>query len=166
MPLCRIGVVVFLFMHPSRQSLVVGGAVAALGALLRLWAAGHIDKGKSLATGGPYAMTRNPLYLGSLIMALGVLLAGQVYWLLLPFGILYIALYYPVMKKEEQDLLQGYGEGFLEYAGRVPRFFPNFKAAPIRSSSFLWSRVKRNREHRHLLVLALAEIFLIVRSFL
>jgi protein-S-isoprenylcysteine O-methyltransferase Ste14 len=158
-----LGVVFLLLMHPSRRSLLYGGVIACLGALLRLWAAGYIDKGKALATEGPYALTRNPLYLGSFFMALGVLLAGQGYWLLLPFGAFYLMLYLPVMRREEQELLQGYGEQFLEYTRRVPMFFPSFHAASARSSSFLWSRVVRNREHRTLLGLALVEIILIIQ---
>jgi protein-S-isoprenylcysteine O-methyltransferase Ste14 len=164
-PVARLGVICLLFVHPSPRSLLIGGVVAALGACIRVWAAGYIDKGKALATAGPYAMTRNPLYVGSLLMGSGILIAGQVYWLLLPFGALYLALYIPVMKREEQELLQGYGNEFLAYAGRVPRFFPQFRPAPAPRSSFLWSRVKRNREHRHLMVLALAEVFLVIRSF-
>ena len=92
-----LGVIFLLLMHPSRRSLLYGGIVALLGALVRLWAAGHIDKGRALATEGPYALTRNPLYLGSFFMALGVILAGQAYWLLLPFGVFYVLVYYPVM---------------------------------------------------------------------
>jgi protein-S-isoprenylcysteine O-methyltransferase Ste14 len=164
-PAGRVGVVALLFMHPTWQSLAIGSLIAGLGALIRLWAAGYIDKGKALATEGPYAMTRNPLYLGSLIMALGILIAGHVYWLVLPFGILFVALYYPVMKREEQELLQGYGNDFVDYSRRVPMFFPQFQAAAARSTTFLWSRVRRNREHRHLLVLALAVIFLMVRIY-
>src|ERR1700733_11921811 len=79
-----LGIGFLLLMHPTAHSLWIGGVVAAAGALLRIWAAGHIEKGKSLARGGPYAFTRNPLYLGSLVMATGVMLAGQSYWLLLP----------------------------------------------------------------------------------
>jgi protein-S-isoprenylcysteine O-methyltransferase Ste14 len=160
-----LGVVFLILMHPSRRSLILGGGIAALGALLRVWAAGYIEKGKALAKDGPYSLTRNPLYLGSFLMALGVLLAGQGYWLLLPFGIFFLTLYFPVMKREEQELLQGYGAEFLEYAGRVPMFFPRLHAASATSSSFLWARVVRNREHRTLLGLALTEVFLILRTF-
>jgi len=161
-----LGVIFLLLMHPSRRSLLYGGIVALLGALVRLWAAGHIDKGRALATEGPYALTRNPLYLGSFFMALGVILAGQAYWLLLPFGVFYVLVYYPVMKKEEQELTQGYGEAFLQYASRVPMFLPHFQVDPFRSSAFLWARVFRNREHHTLLGLAATEIFLILMTFL
>ncbi len=110
-------------------------------------------------------MTRNPLYLGSFLMALGVLLAGQVYWLLLPFAIFFLGVYYPVMKREEQELLSGYGQSFVVYSKRVPLFFPSFNAVSSHSTCFLWARVFRNREHRTLLGLALTELFLILKSF-
>lgn len=165
-PVSRLGVVVVPFLHPTWRSLALGGAVAGVGALIRLWAAGHIDKGKALATEGPYAMTRNPLYLGSLIMTLGILIAGRAYWFLLPFGVIYLVLYIPAMKREEQELFQGYGESFLEYARRVPMFFPRLRPVAATSGSFLWSRVKRNREHRHLMVLVLAGIVLVIRIYI
>jgi protein-S-isoprenylcysteine O-methyltransferase Ste14 len=165
-PVGRVGIIALFFIHPTWRSVAIGGVVAGLGALIRLWAAGHIDKGKALATAGPYALTRNPLYLGSLLMGVGVFLAGQLYWLLLPFAILYVALYFPVMKREEDELLQGYGKEFLEYSKRVPMFLPRFQPAGGHASSFLWERVLRNREHRHLLVLIMAEIFLIVRIYI
>ncbi len=157
-----IGITFLLLVHPSRRSLWIGGAVTLCGALIRVWAAGHIDKGKVLARGGPYALTRNPLYLGSFLMALGVLLAGQGYWLLVPFVVFFAAFYYPVMRAEEQELLQGHGERFLEYARSVPLFLPSFRSGTS-SSGFLWSRVVRNREHRNLAGLLVAELFLVLR---
>ncbi|NWG12353.1 MAG: isoprenylcysteine carboxylmethyltransferase family protein [Acidobacteria bacterium] len=157
-----LGVVFLLMMHPSNRSLLLGGSVAAAGAAFRVWAAGHIEKGKVLTQGGPYALTRNPLYLGSLLMALGILMAGQGYWLLMPFGLFFAVFYYPVMKAEEEELLQGYGESFLDYAKRVPLFVPRFRAAPENASVFLWSRVIRNREHRTVAGLIVVGMFLIV----
>ena len=153
-----------LLMHASRRSLWLGGSIAFCGACIRTWAAGHIDKGRALARGGPYAFTRNPLYFGSLFMAVGVIAAGQVYWLLLPFVLFYLTVYFPVMWAEEQELIGAYGEEFREYAGKVPLFFPRFTAAAKGSSRFLWSRVFRNREHRTLGGLLLTEAFLILRS--
>jgi protein-S-isoprenylcysteine O-methyltransferase Ste14 len=156
-----LGLIFLALMHPSRRSLWIGGAIALLGAGIRLWAAGHIDKGRVLAQSGPYARTRNPLYLGSFLMALGILLAGQGYWLLLPFAVFYLAFYYPVMRAEEQELLTGHGDRFRVYCQRVPLFFPALKAAGLPAPScFLWSRVLKNREHRTFLGLALTEAFL------
>jgi protein-S-isoprenylcysteine O-methyltransferase Ste14 len=146
-----LGIFFLLLMHPSIRSLWIGGAIAATGAILRLWAAGHIEKGRILTRGGPYAFTRNPLYFGSFLMALGIIVAGQgpwLFWLLLAFVLFYSAFYFPVMKAEEQELLQGYGEGFIEYSQKVPLFFPSFRRAQFAPSTFMWSRVIRNREHR------------------
>ncbi len=157
-----LGVVFLLLMHPSNRSLLLGGLVSAIGASFRIWAAGHIEKGRVLTQGGPYALTRNPLYLGSFLMALGILMAGQSYWLLIPFGVFFAAFYYPVMKAEEEELLQGYGDSFLAYARRVPLFLPQLRAAPVGASVFLWSRVVRNREHRTVIGLILVGTFLIV----
>lgn len=158
-----LGIVFLFLMHPSRRSLWIGGVVTLCGAALRVWAAGHIDKGRVLARAGPYAWTRNPLYLGSFLMAMGILLAGQGYWLLLPFVVFFAAFYYPVMKAEEQELFQGHGASFLEYADKVPLFVPSFDASTWSPSGFQWSRVVRNREHRNLAGLLVAELFLIVR---
>jgi protein-S-isoprenylcysteine O-methyltransferase Ste14 len=160
-----LGIFFLVWMHPSARSLWVGGAIALAGALLRLWAAGHIEKGRVLTQGGPYAFTRNPLYLGSFFMALGIIMAGQCYWLLLPFIVFFAAFYFPVMRAEEQELLHGYGERFLDYSRRVPLFIPSFRKTGYASSTFLWSRVIRNREHRTMAGLILAETVLILFVF-
>src|SRR5262249_13459878 len=66
--------------RPSPASLAAGGVIALAGEAVRLWASGHIDKTRALATGGPYARTRNPLYFGSLVMAVGVAVAASSLW--------------------------------------------------------------------------------------
>jgi protein-S-isoprenylcysteine O-methyltransferase Ste14 len=167
-----LGVVFLVLMHPSIHSLLIGGVVALAGAGVRLWAAGHIEKGKSLAQAGPYAFTRNPLYLGSLLMATGVLVAGQGYWLLLPFAVFYAMLYYPVMKAEEKEMEERYGEKYREYRRRVPIFIPRLGSGLVAGSRdvagtpprFLWSRVVRNGEHRNLGGLLLIGAFLFIRA--
>ena len=158
-----LGIVFLFFMHPSVHSLCIGGGIALAGALLRLWAAGHIEKGRVLSQGGPYAFTRNPLYLGSFFMALGIIIAGQGYWLLLPLGAFFVIFYYPVMRAEEQELFNGYGDKFFEYSRRVPLFFPDFRGTSYASSTFLWSRVIRNREHQTILGFAVAIALLVLR---
>jgi hypothetical protein len=94
-------------------------------------------------------------------MALGIIIAGQGYWLLLPFGIFFAVFYYPVMKAEEQELLNGYGDKFLDYAKRVPLFLPAYPKAGPNPSTFMWSRVIRNREHRTLVGFLLAVALLV-----
>jgi protein-S-isoprenylcysteine O-methyltransferase Ste14 len=161
-----LGIIFLILMHPSIRSLVIGSIIALAGASLRLWAAGHIEKGKTLAQSGPYAYTRNPLYFGSFFMALGIILAGQGYWLLLPFGLFYVSFYLPVMRAEEHDLYKAYGNQFLEYSRHVPLFFPVFRNTDIAASKFLWARVLKNREHRNLASLILVEGILIARLLL
>jgi protein-S-isoprenylcysteine O-methyltransferase Ste14 len=161
-----LGILFLVWMHPSIRSLWIGGILASTGALLRLWAAGHIEKGRVLTQGGPYAFTRNPLYLGSFLMALGIIVAGQAYWLLLPFGVFFAVFYYPVMQAEERELLQGYGKEFEEYSKRVPMFFPNFHKGRMNSSTFLWSRVLRNREHHTVAGLILTEAVLVLLKYI
>jgi len=161
-----LGIIFIFLMHPSIRSLWIGGCIALSGAFLRLWAAGHIEKGRVLTQGGPYALTRNPLYLGSFFMALGIIVAGQGYWLLLPFGVFFAIFYFPVMKAEEQELLQSHGEKFLEYSKRVSLFFPGFRKACLASSTFLWSRVRRNREHRTFAGFIVAVALLVLLYFI
>jgi protein-S-isoprenylcysteine O-methyltransferase Ste14 len=161
-----LGVLFLLWMYrvpPSPQSLGIGSAVALVGAMLRLWAAGHIEKRRVLARSGPYAYTRNPLYLGSFIMAAGIIIAGQGYWLLLPFAVFFIGFYLPVMRAEEQDLFQTFGEEFFAYSKLVPLFFPRRRVSGLADSRFLWARVRQNREHRNLASLIFIEAILILR---
>lgn len=161
-----LGILFLLWMHPSARSLWIGAAITLPGCLLRLWAAGHIDKGRALTQGGPYAMTRNPLYLGSFLMALGIILGGQGYWLLPLFGLFFAAFYLPVMKAEAEYLLRMYGQEYIAYSERVPAFFPALQKAGPGASAYLWSRVVQNREHRNVVGLLVAETILILKYLL
>ena len=166
-----LGIIFLLFMHPSIRSLIIGAFFTLAGALVRIWAAGHIEKRIRLARSGPYAYTRNPLYLGSFFMAFGVILAGQGYWLLPFFAIFFIGVYIPVMRAEEHDLQLAYGADFLEYADSTPLFFPKKTRRMEKQKSteptvrFSWSRVRINREHRNLISLLAVEGILILRLF-
>jgi protein-S-isoprenylcysteine O-methyltransferase Ste14 len=155
------GIFFLLLMHPSMRSIMLGSVVAFAGAGIRIWASGNIVKGKILAQSGPYAYTRNPLYFGSFVMAMGVLITGQGFWLMIPFCLFFAAIYYPVMKAEERELTQGHGDDFRAYASRVPLFFPGFRKKPANTASFSWQRVLKNREHHTLAGLLLIETFLV-----
>ncbi|MEJ2246608.1 MAG: isoprenylcysteine carboxylmethyltransferase family protein [Acidobacteriota bacterium] len=158
-----LGIIFLLLMHPSIRSLWMGAAISLAGALLRFWAAGHIVKGKVLTKTGPYAYSRNPLYFGSFFMALGIIIGGQGYWLLPVFVLFFLILYIPVMRAEEQELLNSYGEEFVEYSKNVPLFFPLFRSPSYPVSGFLWSQVARNREHRTIIGLILTEAVLVLK---
>jgi protein-S-isoprenylcysteine O-methyltransferase Ste14 len=160
-----LGIVFLCLMHPSGRSLWLGGIIALAGALLRFWASGHIVKGRVLTQSGPYAFTRNPLYLGSFFMALGIILGGQGYWLLPVFGLFYLTFYLPVMRAEEQKLLKRYGDAFVEYSACVPLFFPRLRTKGYSVTGFDWSRVSRNREYRTVTGLILVEVALLLKYF-
>src|SRR5262245_36305539 len=88
----------FIFAHPNRLTLIVGGLIALPGLMLRAWATGHLRKNDALATGGPYAFTRNPLYLGSFVMGLGFTVAAGRWFLAIIFIALFVGIYIPVMR--------------------------------------------------------------------
>ena len=94
--------------------------------MVRTIASGHLRKDRELATSGPYARTRNPLYLGSAFLAIGFAIAGHSWWAGSLVIIYFAVFYYAVMRNEERDLRARFGSIFDEYAARVPLFLPNF----------------------------------------
>lgn len=141
--------------QPVAGLLVGGILLSCLGLALRIWAAGCIEKGRFLARSGPYRWTRNPLYLGSSIMGLGFSLAGSRHELVAAFIVLFPILYYPVMRREEEELRRSFGPDFEAYSREVPLFFPRLRPAtdpaPLaESAGFRWSRVLSNREYNAL----------------
>ena len=149
---------------PTPRSIVVGAALGIAGLAIRASAAGYLHKHESLATGGPYAYTRNPLYFGSALLAGGFLAAANSWWAALITGT-YFALFYPaVMYREERELRARYADAFEEYCRRVPLFFPRF--TPFRlpgaaNSAFSWEQYRRNREYQAAIGWVLALVMLI-----
>jgi protein-S-isoprenylcysteine O-methyltransferase Ste14 len=134
---------------PTRQSLIVGAAVAMAGEGLRIWAAGHLEKGREVTVSGPYRLTRHPLYLGSAVIALGFAIASSslaatglvIAYLVLTYG--------AAIASEEAHLTEKFGDAYPEYRdGR----------APEAARRFSLDRAIRNREYRAVggLVLVLA----------
>src|SRR6516164_10661480 len=109
--------------QPNWLSLAVGGAVAVIGIFLRAVASGHVNKNEVLATTGPYAYCRNPLYLGSIIIAIGFAIASRDRWVAVVIVLLFAAIYVPVIRSEEAFLRQHFAQ-YEDYAGRVPRLLP------------------------------------------
>lgn len=152
--------------RPTPPSLLLGGLLALVGEALRLWASGHIEKTVALATGGPYAHTRNPLYLGSVLLALGVAVASASPWVAAA-GIVYLGAFYPRAVREEASFLRGrFEREYTEWAAAVPLFLPRLTPAGPRASRFRWERVARNREWRAALALPLAVLLLWARALL
>ncbi len=140
--------------RPSWLSIAGGTAIAAIGVWLRAVASGHVKKNAELATAGPYAYTRNPLYLGSLIMAAGFAAASRNLWIALGIVVFFLVIYLPVIKSEEKFLRGAFPE-FSDYAKRVPRLFPRPAAGSGGRSQFSRSLYLQHREYNALIGSAL-----------
>lgn len=167
-PLGFLFAAVFLLLaQPSAISMAIGGAIALVGLSIRGWAAGHIRKNVALAVSGPYAYTRNPLYLGSFLLGLGFTIASGVWWLGAIFAVLYLSIYFPVMRREAEDLTGFFGDAYREYARRVPLFFPGFNGFRAENSAenrFDFDLYLKYREYRAALGLALAWALLAAKA--
>ena len=157
-------VVVFAwFSYPTPQSLAYGLPVSLLGLALRAWAAGCLAKNRQLATGGPYAYTRNPLYIGTLLVAAGLAIASRSLGLGILFATVFLFVYLPVIQLEEQHL-RGIFPGYAAYSERVPAFWPRVTPArhetanPFRASLYL-----KNQEYNAGAALAAGVLFLLWR---
>ena len=142
----------FWFARPTWLSLITGFAIAAAGILVRALASGHIRKNSALATTGPYAYTRNPLYLGSIIIALGFIVAARNLWIGLAAIAMFAFIYLPVIAAEEKYLRSAF-PGYDAYAGHVPRFLPRLTpyrpgtAADEEAGGFSSDLYLRHREY-------------------
>ena len=117
----------FWLARPTWRSMAIGAIVMVPGLLIRALASGHVRKNESLATSGPYAYTRNPLYLGSLLIGLGFVVAARSSWVGVALVVMFFAIYLPVIRNEETFLRRTFPE-FEEYARRVPRMWPRLSA--------------------------------------
>jgi protein-S-isoprenylcysteine O-methyltransferase Ste14 len=157
-----IGALVLALSRPTPRSLLLGLPLALAGEAVRLWASGHIEKTKRLATGGPYAHSRNPLYAGSLLMALGVAVAGASPWVVLAVAVYFLAFYPSVMREEARFLAAKFADEHAAWAAAVPLFWPRLRPGGPRQSRFDWQRVSRNREWRTALALPLVAAVLLL----
>lgn len=135
--------------EPSRASMLIGIPLSILGLLLRAWAGGHLAKDQRLATSGPYAYLRNPLYLGTLIVASGIVVASRSAWLALIFAAAFLLVYLPAIELEEQHLREIFPEYRL-YARRVYRFLPVAKWGES-NARFSWRLYRKNEEYKAVL---------------
>jgi protein-S-isoprenylcysteine O-methyltransferase Ste14 len=146
-----LAILILLASRPIPRSIVYGAVVGAIGLFIRTRAAGYLHKQQVLTMTGPYAYTRNPLYLGSAILALGVGVAARS-WVAAAILLGYFAVVYSVvMRREEQELRQHHGAAFDEYARTVPLFLPRLTAAKLSaasSGSFSFAQYKKNQEYR------------------
>jgi protein-S-isoprenylcysteine O-methyltransferase Ste14 len=146
--------------RPSLLSIWLGLALVIPGLAIRALASGHVRKNEQLTTSGPYAYTRNPLYLGSLILALGFVIASRSWWIAGVMVLIFLAIYIPVIRSEEAYLRSQFAE-FDEYARAVPRLIPRLGGSGTGTVSFSKDLYLKHREYNALLGAAAVTAFLL-----
>jgi len=157
-----LAILVLWLARPTPRSILWGAPLGLLGLLIRARAAGHLHKQEVLTVTGPYAYTRNPLYLGSAVLTIAASAAAHS-WISAAILCGYFALFYSiVMRREEVELRAHHGAAFEEYARTVPLFFPRFTPASLPfagAGAFSFAQYKKNHEYQaavgFLLLLAL-----------
>jgi protein-S-isoprenylcysteine O-methyltransferase Ste14 len=132
--------------RPTRTSLLVGALLLVPGLILRGLASGHVQKDRQLTTSGPYAYTRNPLYLGSLILAAGFVVAARSWWIPALLLVMFVVIYVPVVAGEERYLRQTFPE-YEDYARHVPRFGTRLTPFGSQCGAFSSARYWKHREY-------------------
>lgn len=157
-----------LLARPSASSMAWSLLLVAPGLIVRGCASGHVQKNVELAVTGPYAYTRNPLYLGSLLIALGFAVASRSLWIAILLAALFALIYIPVIRSEE-DYLRGRFPEFAAYAKRVPRLLPRLTPARLGAEDgggFSLALYLAHREYNALIGAAAIYGALIVRLYL
>ena len=136
--------------RPSELSIVAGALLVIPGILLRAVASGHVQKNRELTTSGPYAYTRNPLYLGSLVLASGFAIAARSWWIAGMMLAIFFAIYVPVIAAEER-FLRGTFPDYADYAQQVPRLWPRLTPFGSQRGQFSGELYRKLREYNALL---------------
>jgi len=141
----------YIFASPATILILWGAGVSSAGLALRAWAAGSIQKDRELAMTGPYAHIRNPLFLGSFILGVGVTIAGGQWVFGVVFLVFFLVVYRATVLREVAELEARFGESYRIYAAHVPSVLPRFMAhlgerSESRGDGFSRARYMRNRE--------------------
>ncbi len=148
--------------RPTWVSFGVGALIAALGLIVRAVASGHVDKNEELATTGPYAYVRNPLYLGSIVVAVGFAVAARDVVIAVLIVVLFAFVYVPTIRSEEEYLRNRFSE-YAAYARAVPRLFPRTLRCAGMTQGFSRELYLKHREYNALIGAALMLAALMVK---
>jgi protein-S-isoprenylcysteine O-methyltransferase Ste14 len=157
-------VLYFWLAHPSLMSIFAGTLIIIPGLVVRALASGHVKKNEELATSGPYAHTRNPLYLGSLILAFGFVLAARSWWIAGVLLTMFFAIYLPVIYGEESFLRRRF-PNYEAYEDKVPRLLPKISAPNRGDVKFSWDLYRKHREYNALIGAIAMIAFLLVKMY-
>ncbi len=162
-PLGFIFAVVYVWLaQPTRTSLIAGALVLLPGLLLRGLASGHVQKDKQLTTSGPYAYTRNPLYVGSLMLAAGFAIAARSWWIVVVMLLMFAVIYVPVIGGEERYLHRTFPE-YDDYARHVPRMWPRLSRYGSQQSAYSPARYWKHREYEAIIGCVVVLAVLVVK---
>ncbi len=146
-------VVYILLARPTIASAMWSLVLVVPGLWLRAYASGYVKKNAELTVTGPYAYTRNPLYLGSMLIAFGFAAASRSIVVVLLLAVLFAVIYVPVIRSEE-NFLRGAFAGFEAYAAIVPRLLPRLRPARFREAGageFSLALYRKHREYNALI---------------
>lgn len=130
--------VVLWFARPEWATWTAGAVIAACGEMLRIWAAGHLEKSREVTSSGPYRYMRHPLYVGSTLIGIGLAIAATSLAVAVVIGIYLGLTLNAARRSEEAHLREKFGDAYDAYAGNL---------LPPVDRRFSWARAMRNREH-------------------
>jgi protein-S-isoprenylcysteine O-methyltransferase Ste14 len=163
---------VFLWLaQPTWKTMLWSMLLVVPGVWLRAYAAGYVRKNAELTRTGPYAYTRNPLYLGSMMIAFGFAVAAGSWIILVALAVLFAVIYLPTIRSEELYLREHFA-GFDEYAAKVPRLLPRLTPAEFPANEnasggrFSAGQWRHHREYNALMGVGAIYLALAVRLFL
>lgn len=149
---------------PSTITIVSGSMVVAVGLGIRGVASGQLKKNEELAVSGPYSYTRNPLYLGSILIAVGFALAARNIWIWVLLLVLFVLIYVPVIRSEEAFLRSVFPD-FESYSRRVPRLLPRWSGESL-TASFSHELYLKHREYNALIGAVLMMVAITVKMLM
>jgi protein-S-isoprenylcysteine O-methyltransferase Ste14 len=165
-PLFIGAILLVLFANPNLPGIVVGILLIFLGEVIRIWAAGHLQKNEILTVTGPYAYVKNPLYIGSILIAAGFCILADNVYLLAAAMFMFCFHYIPYKKKVESDRLRRvFGKEYEDYDEKVPDYLP--RATPYSDQRVSWSfkAFIENSEEGIFLLILLGIIFIVTRPY-
>jgi protein-S-isoprenylcysteine O-methyltransferase Ste14 len=144
---------VSLLGQPEETLLYIGAGIAAAGTLIRLWASGHVMKNKELATDGPYAFVRHPLYVGNILLLIGFSLASSLWWSYILMVALLLFYYPPTLSYEDNKLRDFFGDAWIEWSKTTYALIPPCPTKKSASGS-AWSFKKSLMQNAEPIIVA------------
>jgi protein-S-isoprenylcysteine O-methyltransferase Ste14 len=146
--------IAFLGSNATIHRVIIGSLIISVGETIRIWSGGYLGGslrtrkigGEVLVKSGPYSYTRNPLYLGNLLLSVGMAIC---FWALMPYLMVILLLffffqYYSIVKAEEEFLATKFGEEYVLYRNSVPAFLPRLRRTEGNDGDFNFSRALKS----------------------